>query len=132
MFIKKKLRDLSEEEAKNTNCSLKWIVVNDPNSPFWWFRNKDLYSDKFLDQEVEIEVPDLLTKEEKEYLKGILNALKVKGKLKSIHVHNSFISLHFSTKSGIDELPLPFTRNIPYSFLGLISSIHYTPEELGL
>ena len=120
MFIKKKLRDLSEEEFIDWYHRTTLVIC------------KRLFDGSLLDQEVEIEVPDPLTDEEKEYLKGILNALKVKGKLKSIHVHNSFISLHFSTKSGIDELPLPFTRNLPYSFLGLISSIHYTPEELGL
>ena len=65
---KVKLRDLTEEQYQ------KWILKNcdnyddkcegcpfqkvycdrNPNIDDWWIRNKDLYSDKFLDQEVEI------------------------------------------------------------------------------
>ena len=65
---KVKLRDLTEEQYQ------KWILENcgnyndkcegcpfqkvycdrNPNIDDWWIRNKDLYSDKFLDQEVEI------------------------------------------------------------------------------
>lgn len=65
---KVKLRDLTEEQFN------KWILKNcdnyddkcegcpfqkvycdrNPNIDDWWIRNKDLYSDKFLDQEVEI------------------------------------------------------------------------------
>lgn len=65
---KVKLRDLTEEQFN------KWVLKNCDNyegckgCPFqkvqclenptpnnWWFRNKDLYSDKYLDQEVEID-----------------------------------------------------------------------------
>lgn len=66
---KVKLRDLTEEQFK------KWILKNcdnyddkckgcpfqkvycdrNPNIDDWWIRNKDLYSDKFLDQELEID-----------------------------------------------------------------------------
>ena len=65
---KVKLRDLTEEQFN------KWVLKNcdnyddkcegcpfqkvycdrNPNIDDWWIRNKDLYSDKFLDQEVEI------------------------------------------------------------------------------
>ena len=65
---KVKLRDLTEEQYQ------KWILKNcdnyddkcegcpfqkvycdrNPNIDDWWIRNKDLYSDKFLDQEIEI------------------------------------------------------------------------------
>ena len=67
---KVKLRDLTEEQYQ------KWVLKNCENygnkcegCPFqkvrcdnyekkndWWIGNKDLYSDKFLDQEIEIEV----------------------------------------------------------------------------
>ena len=66
---KVKLRDLTEEQYQ------KWILKNcdnyddkcegcpfqkvycdrNPNIDDWWIRNKDLYSNKFLDQEVEID-----------------------------------------------------------------------------
>lgn len=62
--IKIKLRDLTEEQYKKwdaQNCGriacrdcLFRRVVCDANSADFWCFNKDLFSDKFLDQEVEI------------------------------------------------------------------------------
>lgn len=64
---KVKLRDLTEEQfekwfRKNCDnyegckgCPLQRVqCVKNPTPNDWWIRNKDLYSDKFLDQEVEI------------------------------------------------------------------------------
>lgn len=62
---KKKLRDLTEEDLKKwskancckTVCSdcLFCNVYCDPNvAKRFWIKHKDLYSDKFLDQEVEV------------------------------------------------------------------------------
>lgn len=66
---KVKLRDLTEEQfdkwyLKNCDnykgckgCPFQKVYCDRiPNIDDWWIRNKDLYSDKFLDQEVEIEV----------------------------------------------------------------------------
>lgn len=85
MKKKIKLRDLTEEQYKKwfkENC----IYMNCKTCPFrravcslgnfCWVINKDLYTDKFLDQEFEIEVPELLTKEEKEYLENLLKPFK--------------------------------------------------------
>ena len=61
---KKKLRDLTPEEwdkwhRKNCGNCNKCIfnnVICEKSSENWsWVNNKDLYSDKFLDQEVEVE-----------------------------------------------------------------------------
>ena len=66
---KVKLRDLTEEQYQKwilKNCDnyddkcegcpfLKVYCDRNPNIDDWWIRNKDLYSDKFLDQEVEID-----------------------------------------------------------------------------
>ena len=64
---KVKLRDLTEEQFdkwyfKNCNnyegckgCPFQKVqCLENPTPNNWWIRNKDLYSDKFLDQEVEI------------------------------------------------------------------------------
>ena len=64
---KVKLRDLTEEQfdkwilkncQKNTKCeNCVFNRVNCINtSAYCWIKNKSLFSDKFLDQEVEIEV----------------------------------------------------------------------------
>lgn len=60
---KKKLRDWTEKEFKNfclkyndncENCIFGYVDC-DSNSRRCWIKNKDLYSDKFLDQEIEVE-----------------------------------------------------------------------------
>ena len=76
MKITKKLRDVTPEELK------EWYRINCDNhcdgcifdnvycciieGNHQWLNHKDLYSDKFLDQTIEVEVPDILTKEEKD------------------------------------------------------------------
>ena len=65
---KVKLRDLTEEQFNKwalSNCKKygdkcdgcpfqKVYCDRNPDIDDWWIKNKDLYSDKFLDQEVEI------------------------------------------------------------------------------
>ena len=60
---KKKLRDLTEEEwnkwrAKNCNLCYKCVFKNVYCESLYgssWVNHKDLYSDKFLNQEIEVE-----------------------------------------------------------------------------
>ncbi len=63
---KKKLRDLTFDEWKkwkNENCNRKKLCEDclfnpvrcTTNTKGSWVNNKDLYSDKFLDQEIEVE-----------------------------------------------------------------------------
>ena len=63
---KKKLRDLTEEEwnkwqRKNCiydnckKCVFNMVSCNSSYEKRSWVNNKDLYSDKFLDQEIEVE-----------------------------------------------------------------------------
>lgn len=86
MKKKIKLRDLTEEQLINyttrictrfTSCDSCLFgkvkcFIRDSGS---WVLNKDLYSDKFLDQEIEIEVPTF-TDKEKEYLHNVLKPYK--------------------------------------------------------
>lgn len=88
MKIKKKLRDVTKEEFKdwkNINCLIGGI--NCSECPFYkvscglevkdsWVFNKDVYSDKFLDQTIEVEAPDILDKEEKEYLTAVIKPFR--------------------------------------------------------
>lgn len=81
MKIKKKLRDISLEEfkvyCKQLSCE-KCVfskVCCDEFSNDFWVNNKDIYSDKFLNQEIEIET-DILFEKEKEYLKSIIRPFK--------------------------------------------------------
>lgn len=64
---KVKLRDLTEEQCENwcnghchlykecKDCAFGKVNCLTSNKPLCWVNNKDLYSDKFLDQEIEIE-----------------------------------------------------------------------------
>lgn len=87
MKRKIKLRDMTAEQFNDyvTKCKMtctkcafqnaccRCSIVKDS-----WVNNKDLYSDKFLNQEVEIDIPNILTKEEKEYLANVIKPFKDK------------------------------------------------------
>lgn len=88
MIIKKKLRDLTFEEYKDwklknctpiktcTKCEFGCVTCSwFPNEKTCWVNNKDSYSDKFLNQETEIEI-DILDKVEKEYLGNVIRPFK--------------------------------------------------------
>lgn len=88
MIIKKKLRDLTFEEYKDwkfknctpiktcTKCEFGCVTCSwFPNEKTCWVYNKDSYSDKFLNQETEIEI-DILDKVEKEYLRNVIKPFK--------------------------------------------------------
>lgn len=91
MIKKIKLRDLTPDQwDKNRhslckllshacceNCIFQWAGgCSDSICRNSWINHKDFYSDKFLDQEVEIDVPDILNKDEKEYLSNLIKPFK--------------------------------------------------------
>lgn len=95
MKVKKKLKDLTFEEYKDwkdENCSGEICdssdntcefcpfesVVCTMNSKNTWINHKDIYSDKFLNQEIELEKPDILTKKEKECLQKAIGSFRNK------------------------------------------------------
>lgn len=87
MKIKKKLRDVTPSEyrewekkhcALNTidcaNCAFHYVMCRSWGPS--WVKHKNLYSDNFLDQEIEIEIKDVLDEVEKKYLKSIIRPFK--------------------------------------------------------
>lgn len=59
--MKKKIRDLTTEECRKfcedidcINCPFIYVACR-PGDPDSWIHHQELYSDLFLDQEVEIE-----------------------------------------------------------------------------
>ena len=59
--MKKKIRDLSTEECRKIcgdrdcmDCPFLYVLCR-PDSPNSWIYHQELYSDLFLDQEVELE-----------------------------------------------------------------------------
>ena len=145
MIVKKKLRDVTPEEFndwrnkncnncfdcvfKTVNCSLK--------KEYSWTSNKKIFSNEFLNQEIEVEVPDILTKEEKEYLKAVIkpfkNRVKYITKIKLDYI-TEYIKIGLSDvlhSNLIETIFLPrFNKDTMYKNMELEKE--YTLEELGL
>ena len=142
MKIKKKLKNITIEEYK------KWEKIKDYNAskccgcPFQrvtcdshdrdcWVYNKNLYSEKFLNQEIEVEVPDILDEVEKEYLSSVIRPFRkrVDSIMKSSNscCDKEYIFINLDD----DWLSLPyFKTGIMYQGMELEKA--YTLEELGL
>lgn len=97
-----KLKDVTKEELEqwiNQNCGnrcckdcmFKCTICTGINS---WVQNKDLFSDKFLNQEIEIEKSGILDEVEKEYLADVIKPFK--NRVVSI----SKIVINFSNKNN--------------------------------
>lgn len=150
MMIKKKLKDISLEEFKVwsiKNCkqlSCEKCVFSkvccDEVSSDCWINNKDVYSDKFLNQEIEIET-DILSEKEKEYLKSIIRPFKdrveyiVKGK--NINSDGTFYYIGIIVKYiAIDRFSeaiyLPYFKPESKMYEGMELNKEYTLKELGL
>ena len=137
--MKIKLRDLTIEQFE------KWVqVCNDCSTcPFRRvscvrgktsrINNKDLYSDKFLDQEIEIEDNPILTDEEKIYLRKVIEPYRSKiesvEKIGSEYLDsdNDFIVVHLVE----DSISLPIL-NTSFTFKGVELNKQYTLKELRL
>lgn len=155
MKIKKKLRDLTEDEYRKyveTHCDgnscsdecIFGIVTCSYHNNHSWIKNKDLFSDKFLNQEIEIEVPDILDKKEKEYLSAVIKPFRER--VISITKHSSnkdlcFISIviepkkeikHMLFEGEMEEIFLPFFKKNSLMYQDLELDKKYTLEELEL
>ena len=152
MKKKIKLRDLTEEQYENyreghcdglycDDCIFRnmYCVGSDKAC---WIHHKDLYSDKFLDQEIEIEVHDILTKEEKEYLSNIIRPFRsrvicimkcmIKFETKKDETYY-YIQIRLKSRTKIlcnkfINVPLPDNKK----YKGMKFYKQYTLEELGL
>ncbi len=149
MKIKKKLKYLTPEEfynweKENCNhtecnaCPFKSANCNlyDEDS---WVNHKDLYSDKFLNQELEINTLDILDEKEKQYLRNVIkpfrNRVKYISKQKTYEYE--YISICNRTPADIaycgkvSYILLPyFERGTMYNNMEV--GKEYTLEELGL
>lgn len=150
MMIKKKLRDISLEEFKVwsiKNCkqlSCEKCVFSkvccDEFSSDCWINNKDIYSDKFLNQEIEIET-DILSEKEKEYLKSIIRPFKDRvvsiEKRKNINSEGTFYYIAIAIKSVVidcfsEAIYLPYFKPESKMYEGMELNKEYTLKELGL
>ena len=143
-----KLRDMTAEQYQDylnnncvggdkcSNCVLTIVNCQDPENRCSWFVNKDMFSKKFLDQEVEIEVPDILTKEEKEYLSNIIKPFRdrVISIKKTGSSYSHFISIKIQkifNGTGTERIDLPFFE-ADTMYRGMEVGKEYTLADLGL
>lgn len=152
MKIKKKLKYLTPEEfynweKENCNhtecnaCPFKSANCNlyDEDS---WVNHKELFSDKFLNQEIMIEdeEPDILTDKEKQYLRNVIkpfrNRVKYITKEAEINAYDYIVMdvinpLNASFYFGTEYIYLPYFKQ-GTMYKNMEVGKKYTLEELGL
>lgn len=146
MKIKKKLKDISLEEFKVwsiKNCkqlSCEKCVFSkvccDEVSSDCWINNKDIYSDKFLNQEIEIDT-DILSEKEKEYLKSIIRPFKDRVEYIEKKSIGTLYFIAIAIKSiaidcSIETIYLPYFKPESKMYEGMELNKEYTLKELGL
>lgn len=144
-----KLRDLTKEQwDKNRdslcklnkgencdNCIFQWVCCEDSILRASWINHKEIYSDKFLNQEIEIEAPDILDEKEKEYLSNVIKPFRyrVVSIAKIGYNDRYFISIRIQSKFTLSKMghtDLPIFNTDMYE--GMESNKEYTLKELGL
>ena len=154
MKIKKKLKDITFEEYKkwklevcdsHVRCNTcLFNSVNCSTSEKSWVNNKNLYSNEFLNQKIEIEKSDILDKKEKKYLKNILRPfkdnvqyiIKQTGPNGQDHSDYEYITIFINTTTNIgwvgqEYIVFPyFKKGTMYTDMKVNKP--YTLEELGL
>ena len=143
MKKKIKIRDLTKEQydkyldgiCPDTRCSSCPFGNVECVGATCWFNHKDLYSDKFLNQEIEIEIPELLDKEEKEYLENVVRPFKdrVIYVRKGVAWDEEFIRIRINSfdDEGFEEIDFPFFKK-GTMYIGLKLNREYKLKELGL
>lgn len=137
-----KIRDMTPEQwdnYKEKNCSYNCNVCAFYGVPCalscnrqTWIYNKQFYSDKFLDQKIEVETQNILNKKEKEYLRAVIKPFRDEidciFKHKNDMTFKSYISIKLKDKTYIHFPDLK--DNKMYANMEL--DYHYTLEELDL
>lgn len=153
MKIKKKLRDITTSEFEDwakkrcganssfcANCYFKFVHCL-ANSVTVWTKHKNLYSDNFLDQEIEIEAKDVLDEVEKKYLKSIIRPFKrveyiVKKKSEDCNGNTFYYiviaTISVASDSEIDPIYFPYFKPESKMYEGMELDKEYTLKELGL
>ena len=145
MIIKKKIRDITAEEFeiwKNYNC--KTYDLHCTGCPFRasecgfvglrfpWYESKEMFSDKFLNQEINITVPDILDDVEKRYLSAVIRPFRKRvDSIIKISDPLSYDKEYIFIKLDEDSFSLPYFK-IGTMYQGMELEKVYTLEELGL
>ena len=132
-----KLRDMTKEQLSNLcgkgceKCPLHIVTTNAQRYCAYVIKDMNcVLSDKFLDQTVEIEVPDLLTEEEKALLNKLIGLSAFK-----IHGINFIICYGYVLVDLITANPCEQNDFFHFKkgmFKGIEETKRYAPSDLGL
>lgn len=145
MTVKKKIKDITKEEfgiwASNycqiydlccTGCPFKAVQCRGARNELPWYDNKEMFSDKFLDQEIDIEVPDILDDAEKEYLSAVIRPFRKRvDYIMKISDPLGYEKEYIFIKLDEDSFSLPYFKT-GTMYQGMDLERAYTLEELGL
>ena len=145
MIIKKKIRDITAEEFEIwqehncktyglycTGCPFKVVQCRDARNEIPWYNNKEMLSDKFLDQEIEVEIPDILDDAEKEYLSAVIKPFRKRvDSIMKISDPLGYEKEYIFIKLDEDSFSLPYFE-AGTMYQGMELERAYTLEELGL
>lgn len=139
--MKIKLKDMSIEDMKVFDEKVCGKLIKCIECPFsrvscdndnCWVRHKDLYSDDFLNQEIEIPQDNLLTEKDRAFILDKIRELEydiigvIKTRFDIIEIHIKFGAFN---QTFVIQYP-PFKNN--YMFRNLEKGKLYTLEELGI
>lgn len=140
--MKIKLRDLTIEQYKKWNrntcegcddCIFRNVYCSSDDRECWVY-HKDMFSDKFLDQEIEIDEP-ILTDEEREYLSAVIKPFRSRVKtitktyLECFNEFEWLVLEMIEDRNDASNFPF-FKKGTMYK--GMEANKRYTLEELGL
>ena len=135
MKRKIKLRDLTKEQYLEWYANCKVECTKCPlygTNCCEWFDHKDLYSDKFLNQTIKIDVSDILDKKEHDYLATVIEPWRkeVKSIKRALYFGSyEYICIKFKEPNECISFPL-YKRGLRYKRMKEYKE--YTLEELGL
>ena len=132
-----KLRDMTREQLSNLcgkgceKCPLHIVTTNAQRYCAYVIKDMNcVLSDKFLDQTIEIEVPDLLTEEEKALLNKLigLSAFKIHGI--NFIICDGYVLVELITANPCEQNDFfHFKKGM---FKGIEETKRYAPSDLGL
>ena len=144
MIIKKKIRDITKAEFEiwqNTNCKIygfycigcpfKMVQCRDTRNEIPWYENKEMFSDKFLDQEIDIATPEILDDVEKRYLSAVIRPFRKRVDYIMKSSNSCCDKEYIFIRLDDDFLSLPFFE-AGTMYQGMELERAYTLEELGL
>lgn len=149
MIIKKKLRDITKEEFEiwqEHNCKTYGLDCNRcpfsmvtcgfacgfAQEKFLWYDHKEMFSDNFLNQEIDIEVPFILDDVEKRYLSAVIRPFRKRvDSIMKISDPLGYEKEYIFIKLDEDSFSLPYFKT-GTMYQGMELERAYTLEELGL